>query len=62
MSALSLTAGSLWYVVVVLVVPNEKNWWRIAPGGLNLATVCGSLVNSVSIIGLKLWLDEETFR
>lgn len=61
MAALSITAGSLWYVVVAVVMPNEENWWRIAPGGLSLATVCGSLAYSVSIIGLKLWLDEGTF-
>lgn len=60
--ALAVAGSIFWYVVVGLVLPNEEDWWRLAPGGLSLATTWGALVWSISVLGLKMWKDEGTIR
>lgn len=62
MLALCFTACLFWYTVVGLVIPNEEDWWRIAPGGLSLATIWVTLAWSVFAIALKMWLDEGRLR
>lgn len=60
--ALAFIALVLWYAIVGLILPNQEDWWRLAPGGISLATTWRALVWSISVIGLKMWKDEGTIR
>jgi hypothetical protein len=50
-----------WCVVVHVIIPNSEDWWCKGSGRLSSVTTWASVVSTVGVVGLKLWLDEGRF-
>jgi hypothetical protein len=51
----------VWCVVVNVIVPNSEDWWCQSSGRFGSATTGASVVSTVGVVGMKLWLDEGRF-
>jgi hypothetical protein len=51
-----------WCVVVYVIIPNSEDWWCKSSGRLSLATTWASVISTVGVIVMVLWLGEGRFK
>jgi hypothetical protein len=56
------TVPVFWCVLVYIIIPNSEDWWCKSSGRLSSATTAASVVSSVGVIGMILWLGEGMFK
>jgi hypothetical protein len=62
MVASCFTVPVFWCVLVYIILPNSEDWWCKSSGRFGLATTWASVVSTVGVIVMVLWLGEGRFR
>jgi hypothetical protein len=60
--ASGFTVPVFWCVVVYIIVPNSEDWWCKSSGRLSSATTVSSVVTTVGVVVMVLWLSEGRFK
>jgi ABC-type antimicrobial peptide transport system permease subunit len=56
------TVPVFWCVLMNIIIPNSDDWWCKSSGRFSSATTGASVVSSVGVIVMVLWLGEGRFK
>ena len=56
------TVPVFWCVLMYIVIPNSDDWWCKSSGRFSSATTGASVVSSVGVIVMVLWLGDGRFK